>query len=183
MGVTNYLLKGIILQVGPRVFFSKYGVACFKTQQNGSGGIFQEKTTWMSVRTLLGNSIGQIRSIWKLNYDILNVFVAVLVKHVIDNLKKKIIATINIYIYIWHILHLAWISPKRYISPPSPKKIRRIIKVLLPISQVPNKEHSCQVELRHTCLQGGWNQHWNPEVRVDKLSGRAEVWWYTPEIQ
>ena len=143
MGLTNYLLKGIILQVGPRVFFSKYGVACFKTQQNGSGGIFQKKTTWMSVRTLLGNSIGQIRSIWKLNYDILNVFVAVLVKHVIDNLKKKSLP-LSTYIYIWHILHLAWISPKRYISPPSPKKIRRIIKVLLPISQVPNKEHSCQ---------------------------------------
>ena len=141
-----------------------------------------KKTTWMSVRTLLGNSIGQIRSIWKLNYDILNVFMAVLVKHFIDNLKKSLpLSTYYIYItcYIWHEF-----LQKDIPFPTSPSLILIISRCF---SRFPprfrTKEHSCQVELPHTCLQGGWNQHWNPEVLVDKLSGRAEVWWYTPEIQ
>ena len=42
MGVTNYLLKGIILQVGPRVFFRNMALLVSRPK-NGSGGIFQEK--------------------------------------------------------------------------------------------------------------------------------------------
>ena len=76
---------------------------------------------------------GQFES-WTMIY-LYNVFMAVLVKHFIDNLKK-IITTIN----IWHILHLTWISPKIYLSPHLSKFDPHNFKVLLPVSsQVPNQ--------------------------------------------
>ena len=137
--------------VGGPVFFFETWRCLFQDKRNMARVELPTKNTWRSVRTLLGNSIAQIQSIWKLNYDITNVFEAVLVKHFL-------IISKNQYHY-YHIKkwHIIYDMKKQVPFPTSPK--RSWFKLHLG-----SKEHSCQMELPRTCLQGGWNQHWNPQV-------------------
>ncbi len=61
---------GCVLCRGPRVFFETWR-CLFHDTRNMARVELPTKNTWRSVRTLLGNSIAQIQSIWKLNYDII----------------------------------------------------------------------------------------------------------------